>query len=96
VPNTLDSSNPLPSHNKKTETAASFSGSLNSMYRGTVIDRDDPDKQGRVKVALPHIFGDVPQDELPWVYPITSAWNTSDTNKPSGGAVNVPRSARRL
>jgi hypothetical protein len=77
-------------HRDATKTAASFSGALPGVYRGVIVSRDDPDKQGRVKVSLPHIYGDVPVDELPWVYPITSAWNTSDKTRPAGGAVNVP------
>lgn len=78
MPNELNSNNTLPRLRKDaTATAASFSGALPGVYRGVVVSRDDPDKQGRIKVSLPHIFGDVTVDELPWVYPITSAWNIS-------------------
>jgi hypothetical protein len=99
--NALDSSSELPLvHTKSTETTASFSGALNSFYRGIVIDRNDPNNQGRVLVSLPHIYGNIPQNELPWVYPATAAWNTSQTSNgsssnssgtsQSGGAVSVP------
>jgi len=92
MPNELDSSSSLPRvHKDATRTVSSFSGALPGDYRGVVVSRDDPDKQGRIKVSLPQIFGDVSVDELPWVYPITSAWKTSDTkNRPAGGTVNVP------
>lgn len=91
MPNELDSGSSLPRVRKDpTATASSFSGALPGVYRGVIVSRDDPDKQGRVKVALPHIYGDVPVDELPWVYPITSAWQTSDKERKSGGTVNVP------
>jgi hypothetical protein len=91
MPNELDSGSSLPRvRGDATKTASSFSGALPGVYRGVIVSRDDPDKQGRVKVALPHIYGDVPVDELPWVYPITSAWPTGDTDRPAGGAVNVP------
>jgi hypothetical protein len=91
MPNELDSGSSLPRLRKDTTTtASSFSGALPGVYRGVIVSRDDPDKQGRVKVALPHIYGDVPIDELPWVYPITSAWKTGDKDRPAGGAVNVP------
>ena len=106
MPNELDSSRSLPSvHKDATKTVSSFSGALPGVYRGVIVSRDDPDKQGRVKVSIPHIFGDVPVDELPWVYPITSAWNVAgagggatgaggaggngSTTK-TGGTVNVP------
>src|ERR1700746_1345534 len=107
MPNELDSGSSLPRLRRDTTTtASSFSGALPGVYRGVVVSRDDPDKQGRVKVALPHIYGDVPLDELPWVYPITSAWNVASGSngssgsgggsgsgsgaKQTGGTVNVP------
>jgi hypothetical protein len=91
MPNELDSGSSLPHvHRDATKTVSSFSGALPGVYRGVIVSRDDPDKQGRVKVALPQIYGDVPVDELPWVYPITSAWNVaaSDSNggSSSGGS----------
>ena len=91
MPNELDSTNSLPRlHRHATTTASSFSGALPGVHRGVVVSRDDPDKQGRVKVAMPQVYGDVTVDELPWVYPITSAWPTQDSSRPAGGAVNVP------
>jgi hypothetical protein len=87
MPNELNSNNTLPRLRRDaTTTAASFSGALPGVYRGVIVSRDDPDKQGRVKVALPHIFGDVPVDELPWVYPITSAWNVASGQNGSSGS----------
>jgi hypothetical protein len=107
MPNELDSGSSLPHvHRDATKTVSSFSGALPGVYRGIIVSRDDPDKQGRVKVALPQIYGDVPVDELPWVYPITSAWNVaaSDSNGGSGsggsgasaGAASVSASANAL
>ncbi len=86
-----------------TTTNASFSGAHPGFYRGIVIVRDDPDKQGRIKVACPQIYGDIPVDELPWVYPSTNSWDTSNQGQEglnngatntkkigAGGNVNVP------
>ena len=89
--NELDSSSSLPRLRlDSTSTHSSFAGALLGIHRGVVVSRDDPDKQGRIKVAFTQIMGDVPVDELPWVYPITPAWQTTDTSRPAGGAVNVP------
>ena len=35
-------------------------------YRGIVTENDDPQKQGRLKVKVPKLFGD---EELDWAYP---------------------------
>ena len=35
-------------------------------YRGIVTENDDPQKQGRLKVKIPKLFGD---EELEWAYP---------------------------
>lgn len=100
--NELDTSSDLSKIQKPHETNATFSGAHPGFYRGLVISRDDPDKQGRVKVSLPHVYGDIPVDELPWVYPTTSSWNTSNMGQAgsanglqpgkagAGGNVNVP------
>jgi hypothetical protein len=91
MPNELNSNNSLPRVRRDpTVTAASFSGALPGVYRGVIVSRDDPDKQGRVKVALPHVFGDVPVDELPWVYPITSAWNVAGGEEGGAGGSGNP------
>src|SRR5262245_12751106 len=87
MPNELNSNNSLPRVRRDpTITTASFSGALPGVYRGVIVSRDDPDKQGRVKVSLPHVFGDVPVDELPWVYPITSAWQVASQDGEGGGS----------
>lgn len=35
-------------------------------YRGIVTENDDPQKQGRLKIKVPRLFGD---EELEWAYP---------------------------
>jgi hypothetical protein len=88
--NELNNQDPNPRRAGGTETVSSFGGSLHGFYRGTVVSRDDPDKQGRVKIACPQIYGDIPVDELPWTYPVNHSWKTSSEDQPQGGSVGVP------
>ena len=89
--NELETSDELP-RDRGTETRASFSGAHPGFHRGVVISRDDPDKQNRIKVAIPAIYGDTPTPELPWVYPCSPSWPTS--NKGTDGSVNGTSSGK--
>lgn len=40
-----------------------------SMYRGKVLDNDDPDKLGRIKVNVLGIFDEIDSEYLPWAVP---------------------------
>lgn len=48
----------------------------NSIYRAFVIDNKDPDKQGRVKIWIPDLMPEVPQDQGIWA---------KSANNPIGG-----------
>jgi hypothetical protein len=89
--NELETASELP-RDTGTETRASFSGAHLGFFRGLVVARNDPDNQNRIKIALPHVYGDIPIDELPWVYPCSSSWPTS--NKGQNGAVNGTQSGQ--
>jgi len=44
--------------------------SLKGMFfSGTVVDRNDPLRKKRVRIRVPVIFDDTPDEELPWAYP---------------------------
>lgn len=90
MPNELDSSSTIGNDKGPTATNAAFAGALYGKHRGTVLSRNDPDKQGRVKVALPQIYGDIDPASLPWVYPSSGFFGTSSTDHPAGGSVMVP------
>jgi len=68
------------------ETHAAFSGAHPGFHRGIVVARDDPDKHNRIKVDLPYIYGSIPVDEIPWAYPCSASYPTS--NKGQTGAAN--------
>ena len=51
-------------------------------YIGRVIDNADPDQMGRIKLRIPHIHDEVPDDDLPWAIP-----QSQSTGK---GALQVP------
>ena len=39
---------------------------FNGMYRGKVVDVDDPYKKGRIRIEVFGVFDDLPVDTLPW------------------------------
>ncbi len=39
------------------------------ILRGVVVDNNDPDKLGRLKIRVPAAYGDQPADSLPWAWP---------------------------
>jgi hypothetical protein len=42
-------------------------------YCGVVENVKDPEKLGRVKVRVPHVFGFIGQNDLPWALPAGTA-----------------------
>lgn len=42
---------------------------FNQIYRGLVVDNDDPNKTGRVRVRVHCVFDDVTNSHLPWAVP---------------------------
>lgn len=53
------------------------------VYIGTVVDGNDPDKQGRCRIRVPHVFDGVDDTDLPW----------ARADRMSGPAGNVNGSA---
>ena len=70
----------------------------NTFYRGVVVDINDPEKIGRVKIRIPSFHGVsegagnwVPNAGLPWAVPAT--WNGSGNNM---GEYNLPTVGTRV
>lgn len=42
---------------------------LEAEYIGTVEDAEDPNMQGRLKVRVPELYGDIAAESLPWAQP---------------------------
>jgi len=61
---------------------------LNGIMEGTVLDRDDPDKQGRVGVFIPRVMGLIPNSASKSVdmMSITPTTDRDDINSVSGTA----------
>ena len=38
-------------------------------YDGTVVDDEDPDKLGRLRVRIPELYGNIPVEHIPWATP---------------------------
>lgn len=67
------------------------SGSYHGLYRGIVAVRKDPDRQGRIKVKVRHVYGDIAYDLLPWAYPMSGgAWKDESGQYQGGGVGWVP------
>jgi len=45
--------------------ASKFTG----IYVGLVVDNDDPKKLGRLKIAIPNVYGNIDKEDLPWSEP---------------------------
>lgn len=42
---------------------------MNGFMRGVVVDNEDPEKLGRLKVRVDAAYGDQSKDDLPWAWP---------------------------
>jgi hypothetical protein len=61
--------------------------SLLGTYCGVVENVKDPEKLGRVKVRVPHVYGFVGQNDLPWALP---AGMPAGNSPNSGGFSHLP------
>src|SRR5882762_11114626 len=60
---------------------------------GTVVDRNDPLKLGRLRVRIPEIYGDIPVAHIPWANPSATFGGGKDSGlfmiPPDGAKVRV-------
>jgi hypothetical protein len=43
--------------------------SLPGLYRGEIVNRDDPLRVGRCKVKVYQVYRDIPENDIPWAWP---------------------------
>ena len=64
---------------------------INRNYRALVVDSNDPDQVGRVKVRVLGVMNDTPEDALPWAspaFPLLGGGEASGTiSVPAAGAL---------
>lgn len=58
---------------------------VNGMYRGEIINRDDPLKLGRCRIKIYQMFRDIPENDLPWAWPCFMG-----AGNPGSGSFAVP------
>ncbi len=59
--------------------------SINGLYRGEIINRDDPLKLGRCKVKVYQLFREIPESDLPWAWPCFMG-----AGNPNSGTFDIP------
>jgi len=67
----------------------SHKSTFDGIYRGTVLDNDDPSKYGRIKVKIYPMMADIAAADLPWAIPAASLVEGAGTNKGSFTVPNV-------
>ena len=61
---------------------------LATSWLGEVVDIEDPQKIGRVRIKVYGKFDDIPKDSIPWAYPGN---NMTAGSKSGGGFFSVPK-----
>lgn len=56
----------LPFQDKKFKLTES---KLRNTFIGIVVDHEDPQQLGRIKVRVPELYGNIPKDHIPWANP---------------------------
>jgi len=69
------------------EGFAALDTKFNGIYRGTVMDNEDPDQYGKVKVKIYPMFNELATADLPWAAP---ASGISDGASAGFGSFTVP------
>lgn len=61
----------------------------NYLYQGKVVDNQDPDKKGRVKVEVEKLTTGIAKDKLPWyvILPVAGAGNNQSVAIPTNDTV---------
>ena len=57
-------------------------------FRGRVVDNDDPDKIGRVRIRVPMLHRFIKDEQLPWAIPMNDG--SSGTTAGQVGSLDVP------
>ena len=59
-----------------------------SIYRGKIVDNNDPLKRGRVKAEIYPMFNGISSADLPWAIPLFSSFEGAN---PGVGCFSVPK-----
>ena len=78
---------------KVSQFAAKHQNKMHKRHRGIVVDNQDPNKLGRVRVSIPGIYNESDKDKLPWIYALTPH---GDAGNEKQATVNVPRMGSAL
>ena len=57
---------------------------MKGFYPAFVVDNNDPDKKGRIKIRIPHFHTDISDDKLPYAYPSNIVYGNT---KEFGGCI---------
>jgi hypothetical protein len=69
----------------------SIENKFNGIYRGYVVDNEDPKNKGRIKVFVPGVYSNEFKDKiknLPWALPAMPIYGGGATNKNITGVLN--------
>jgi len=62
---------------------------FDGIYRGTVVDNDDPSQYGRIKVKIYPMMADIEAENLPWAIPASTIVEGAGVNKGSFAVPNI-------
>ena len=59
------------------------------LWLGPVVDNKDPEELGRCRIKVFTLFDDVPDDQVPWAFPVTN--NSFAGGKGGFGSISIPK-----
>ena len=62
---------------------------LNKQFLGVIEDPNDPRKEGRAKIRVASVYGDIPTEDLPWAYPAQKSIYFGQEGR--AGAISIPK-----